>query len=134
MMRKGRFTKPAAEIARRYSESVSFDWRLYRYDIAGSIAHAAALPGAEALRVASGSGGDEFAGTSFAMWSRRARHSYAITSYRHRTVKIALLLVTLPARLLTVKAKSAPLSPTVVGGVVYDALVAPVMFTPFFVH
>jgi argininosuccinate lyase len=32
----------AAEIAQRYSESVSLDWRLYRYDIAGSIAHAAA--------------------------------------------------------------------------------------------
>src|SRR5438128_8115467 len=42
-MRKGRFKKPAAELAQRYSESVSFDWRLYRYDIAGSIAHAAAL-------------------------------------------------------------------------------------------
>src|SRR5437016_819962 len=43
MMRKGRFNKPAAQLAQRYSESVSFDWRLYRYDIAGSIAHAAAL-------------------------------------------------------------------------------------------
>jgi argininosuccinate lyase len=42
-MRKGRFNKPAAEVAQRYSESVSFDWRLFRYDIAGSIAHAAAL-------------------------------------------------------------------------------------------
>jgi argininosuccinate lyase len=42
-MRKGRFNKPAAEIAQRYSESVSFDWRLYRYDLAGSMAHAAAL-------------------------------------------------------------------------------------------
>ena len=42
-MRKGRFNKPAAEIAQRYSESVSLDWRLYSYDIAGSIAHAAAL-------------------------------------------------------------------------------------------
>ena len=42
-MRKGRFSGPAAEIAQRYSESVSLDWRLYRYDIAGSIAHAAAL-------------------------------------------------------------------------------------------
>jgi argininosuccinate lyase len=40
-MRKGRFNKPAAEIAQRYSESVSFDWRLYRYDLAGSISHAA---------------------------------------------------------------------------------------------
>jgi argininosuccinate lyase len=42
-MRKGRFHKSVAEIARRYSESVSFDRRLYRHDIAGSIAHAAAL-------------------------------------------------------------------------------------------
>jgi argininosuccinate lyase len=46
MIRKGRFNEPAAEIAQRYAESVSFDWRLYRYDIAGSIAHAAALAGA----------------------------------------------------------------------------------------
>jgi argininosuccinate lyase len=45
-MRKGRFDKPAAEIAQRYSESVSLDWRLYRYDIAGSIAHATALAAA----------------------------------------------------------------------------------------
>ena len=42
-MRKGRFKKSLAQIARRYSESVSFDRRLYRQDIAGSIAHAAAL-------------------------------------------------------------------------------------------
>jgi argininosuccinate lyase len=45
-MRKARFDKPAAEVAQRYSESVSLDWRLYRYDIAGSIAHAAALAAA----------------------------------------------------------------------------------------
>ena len=43
MMRKGRFNEPAADVAQRYSESVSFDWRLYPHDIAGSIAHAAAL-------------------------------------------------------------------------------------------
>jgi argininosuccinate lyase len=42
-MRKGRLNQPAAELAQRYSESVSFDWRLYRHDIAGSIAHAAGL-------------------------------------------------------------------------------------------
>src|SRR6202051_654586 len=42
-MRKGRFQKAAAKIAQRYGESVSFDRRLYPYDIAGSIAHAAAL-------------------------------------------------------------------------------------------
>src|SRR6266436_1025331 len=42
-MRKGRFQKAAAKIAQRYCESVSFDRRLYPYDIAGSIAHTAAL-------------------------------------------------------------------------------------------
>jgi argininosuccinate lyase len=42
-MRKGRFGKPMARLALRYSESQSFDRRLYRNDIAGSIAHAAAL-------------------------------------------------------------------------------------------
>jgi argininosuccinate lyase len=42
-MRKGRFHKSVADIAQRYSESVSFDRRLYRHDVAGSIAHAAAL-------------------------------------------------------------------------------------------
>src|SRR5712692_6604050 len=45
-MRKGRFSKPMAEVAQRYSASVSFDWRLYPHDIAGSIAHAAALAAA----------------------------------------------------------------------------------------
>jgi argininosuccinate lyase len=42
-MRKGRFGKSMATVAQRYSESLSFDRRLYRYDIAGSVAHAAAL-------------------------------------------------------------------------------------------
>src|SRR5947199_6619343 len=42
-MRKGRLDQPAPELAQRYSESVSLDCRLYRHDIAGSIAHAAAL-------------------------------------------------------------------------------------------
>ena len=45
-MRKGRFNKPMAEVAQRYSAAVSFDWRLYPHDIAGSIAHAAALAAA----------------------------------------------------------------------------------------
>ena len=43
MMRKGRFRDQLADVAVRYSESVSFDWRLYKHEIAGSIAHAAAL-------------------------------------------------------------------------------------------
>jgi len=45
-MRQGRFKEPAAELAQRYTESVSFDWRLYRHDIAGSLAHVAALAAA----------------------------------------------------------------------------------------
>jgi len=42
-MWKGRFQTDTASLLKEYSESVSFDWRLYRHDIAGSIAHAAAL-------------------------------------------------------------------------------------------
>ncbi|MFL6514600.1 MAG: argininosuccinate lyase [Chthoniobacterales bacterium] len=45
-MRKGRFNTPASELAQGFSESVSFDRRLYKYDIAGSIAHAKALAAA----------------------------------------------------------------------------------------
>src|SRR6267378_3178523 len=48
-MRKGRLKSGAAAIAQRYGESVSFDWRLYRHDIAGSIAHASALAAAGIL-------------------------------------------------------------------------------------
>jgi len=32
-----------AEAVKAYTESVSFDWRLYNHDIAGSIAHAKGL-------------------------------------------------------------------------------------------
>jgi argininosuccinate lyase len=42
-MWKGRFKTDTAELLKKYSESISFDWRLYRYDIEGSIAHSAAL-------------------------------------------------------------------------------------------
>jgi len=42
-MRKGRFRKSLARSAARFSESISFDRRLYRHDITGSVAHAAAL-------------------------------------------------------------------------------------------
>ncbi len=41
--RSGRFTGgPAAAVA-QFTESISFDWRLWRHDIAGSIAHATML-------------------------------------------------------------------------------------------
>ena len=42
-MWKGRFKEETAALLRRYSESVSFDWRLWREDIEGSVAHSAAL-------------------------------------------------------------------------------------------
>ncbi len=48
-MRKGRFSAPPAASAQKFGESVSFDWRLYREDIAGSIAHASALAAAGIL-------------------------------------------------------------------------------------
>ncbi len=42
VMWKGRFSQPTADLVQRYGESVSYDWRLYRQDIAGSTAHARA--------------------------------------------------------------------------------------------
>jgi argininosuccinate lyase len=42
-MWKGRFKQAQSDLLKTYSESVSFDWRLYRQDIRGSIAHARAL-------------------------------------------------------------------------------------------
>lgn len=36
----GRFTKQTAASVESFTESVSFDWQLYKYDIEGSIAHA----------------------------------------------------------------------------------------------
>ena len=41
-MRK-RFKKDMAQSVQKYTESISYDWRLYKYDIAGSIAHAKML-------------------------------------------------------------------------------------------
>ncbi len=42
-MWKGRFQQETAAAVQRFSESISFDWRLYKFDIQGSIAHASAL-------------------------------------------------------------------------------------------
>lgn len=42
-MWKGGFQQETAPAVQRFTESVSFDWRLYKFDIQGSIAHAAAL-------------------------------------------------------------------------------------------
>ena len=46
----GRFTAGAADRLRDYTESVSFDWQLYRHDIAGSIAHAKMLERIKVLK------------------------------------------------------------------------------------
>ena len=48
--------------------------------------------------------------------------------------KVAVLLVTLPALLLTVTVNNARSSDAVVGGVVYDAAFAPLIALPFFCH
>jgi argininosuccinate lyase len=42
-MWKGRFKEKTAALLQSFSESISFDWRLWRHDIEGSIAHSAAL-------------------------------------------------------------------------------------------
>ena len=39
----GRFSAGPAEAVKAFSESVSYDWRLFKHDIAGSIAHAKGL-------------------------------------------------------------------------------------------
>ena len=45
-MWKGRFQEETSALLQQYSESISFDWRLWRHDIEGSIAHSAALEAA----------------------------------------------------------------------------------------
>jgi argininosuccinate lyase len=50
-MLRGRFRDATAAAMRRLSESVSFDWRLFKFDILGSIAHAKALHKAGLLTV-----------------------------------------------------------------------------------
>lgn len=45
-MRHGRFEESMSTLLRDYGESISFDWRLFRHDIRGSIAHARALKAA----------------------------------------------------------------------------------------
>src|SRR5580700_6334950 len=48
-MWKGRFQQETAPAVQRFTESISFDWRLYKFDIQGSIAHASALARAALL-------------------------------------------------------------------------------------
>jgi argininosuccinate lyase len=51
-MWKGRFQQDTSKLLAQYSESISFDWRLYPYDIRGSIAHSKALLAAGILTAA----------------------------------------------------------------------------------
>lgn len=48
-MWKGRFKEEQSDLLKAFGESVSIDWRLYKHDIRGSIAHARALLGAGIL-------------------------------------------------------------------------------------
>src|SRR3984957_13719539 len=48
-MWKGRFQEETSALLQQYSESISFDWRLWRHDIEGSIAHSKALEAAGLL-------------------------------------------------------------------------------------
>jgi len=41
-MWKGRFSKATADLVQQFGESISYDWRMYKQDIRGSIAHARA--------------------------------------------------------------------------------------------
>ena len=45
-MWKGRFQVDTSNLVQRYGESISVDWRLFPYDVEGSIAHATALKAA----------------------------------------------------------------------------------------
>ncbi len=42
-MWKGRFQQETTDLMKQFGESISFDWRLYAYDVRGSIAHARGL-------------------------------------------------------------------------------------------
>jgi argininosuccinate lyase len=48
----GRFTEPTKPTVETFTASIPFDWRLYRHDIAGSIAHCKALAEAKLITAA----------------------------------------------------------------------------------
>ncbi len=48
-MWKGRFTQDTSSLVQRFGESISYDWRLFPHDVAGSIAHARAQKNAGLL-------------------------------------------------------------------------------------
>jgi argininosuccinate lyase len=48
-MWKGRFAQDTSSLVQQFGESISYDWRLFPHDIAGSIAHARAQKNAGLL-------------------------------------------------------------------------------------
>jgi len=54
-MWKGRFAQDTSSLVEQFGESITYDWRLYAHDVAGSIAHARAQCSAGLLS------GEEFA-------------------------------------------------------------------------
>lgn len=54
MMWEGRFSKPVSEQLNSFNASLPFDWKLYRQDIAGSLAHAAMLEKQQIISEADG--------------------------------------------------------------------------------
>lgn len=62
-MWKGRFDKNATALLEQYGESISYDWRLYKHDIAGSLAHARAQKQAGLLT------DEEFLAIQEGLWS-----------------------------------------------------------------
>ena len=48
----GRFTEPTKPTVETFTASIPFDWRLYRHDIAGSVAHCKALAEAKLITAA----------------------------------------------------------------------------------
>src|SRR6478735_8487593 len=50
-MWKGRFSQDTSSLVQQFGESISYDWRLFPHDIAGSIAHARAQMTAGLLTV-----------------------------------------------------------------------------------
>ena len=48
----GRFSADTAKEVQDFTQSIAYDWQLYKYDIQGSIAHAGGLKRAKVLTAA----------------------------------------------------------------------------------
>ena len=68
------FSEPMSELVQRYTSSVAFDRRLWRADIAGSLAHAAMLAAQGVISAA------DLGGHQVAAWRRSPPRSRAAPS------------------------------------------------------